>query len=145
MDAVWLDRYLETWIRHRQAGSPDGADELVALLGFMAADVVYEDVPTVSFNGHDGVADMCTGAHSMSSDMTFEIVSRQCDGSERYAFESVGRGTNDGAMGPIPATGKSFELRGASIGTVNAAGLVQIHRDYWDLAGFLGQLGVTGA
>src|SRR4051812_36633762 len=104
MDSVWLDRYLETWSLHPRAGSPDGADELAALLGFMAVDVVYEDVPTGPFHGHDGVAEMCRGAYAMSSDMTFEIVSRQCDGSARYAFEGIGRGTNDGAIGPIPAT-----------------------------------------
>jgi hypothetical protein len=30
----------------------------------------------------------------------------------------------------------------ASVGTIDARGLVAEHRDYWDLAGFLAQVGV---
>ena len=60
----------------------------------------------------------------------------------RYAFESVGTGTNTGAVGPIPATGLPFVLRGTSVGSISRDGLVESHRDYWDMAGFLVQLGV---
>ena len=96
------------------------------------------------FNGHDGIAEMCAGAYEMASDLTFEIVSRQTDG-RRYAFESVGTGTNTGSLGPIPATGRPIVLRGIAVGSVSADGLVESHRDYWDMAGLLAQLGVMPA
>jgi hypothetical protein len=140
---TWLDDYLAAWRLHPQAGGPAGQSELAGFLARLADDVVYEDVPTGIFAGHEGVQAMCEGAYSMSSDMSFEIIDPFFDG-RRFAFESVGHGTNDGAIGPIPATGRVFELRAVAIGTVNADGLVQVHRDFWDLAGFLGQLGLTG-
>ena len=83
----------------------------------MSEGVRYEDVPkNAVFEGHDGVAEMCTAAFLMSSDFTFEIVSRQTDGG-LYAFESTGTGTNTGAVGPIPATGRSS----CSAGSASAA------------------------
>jgi steroid delta-isomerase-like uncharacterized protein len=143
MDAGWIDGYIAAWIPHPQAGGPGGEQLLAALVKFMADDVVYEDVPTSGvYRAHAGVAEMCRGAYAMSSDLTFEVVTRQCSGNQ-FAFESVGRGTNDGAVGPIPGTGRAFELRGVAIGSVDDAGKVLVHRDYWDLAGFLGQLGVV--
>jgi steroid delta-isomerase-like uncharacterized protein len=145
MSSDWLDRYIEAWLLHPDAGGPDGGEALAALLGFMAADVTYEDVPSNAvFDGHDGIAAMCAGAFAMSSDLAFEIVSHQTNG-DLYAFESLGTGTNTGAVGPIPATGRPFVLRGISVGSVSPDGLVESHRDYWDMAGFLVQLGVLPA
>ena len=142
MSSDWLDQYIDAWLEHPAAGSPGGAVSLGRLLDFMSEDVRYEDVPSNAvFEGHNGVAAMCAAAFLMSSDFTFEIVSRQTDG-DRFAFENVGTGTNTGAVGPIPATGRPFVLRGVSIGSVSPNGLVEQHRDYWDMAGFLVQLGV---
>lgn len=145
MNAEWLDRYIDAWLLHPYAASPDGGDAMQRLLGFMSDDVRYEDVPTQSvFEGHDGVAEMCAGAFEMSADLSFEVKTRQTDG-RLYAFETVGTGTNTGAIGPIPATGRSVTLRGISVGSVSGAGLVESHRDYWDMAGLLVQLGVMPA
>ena|SRR4051812_8603633 len=145
MNSDWLDRYIEAWLLHPYAASPEGGQAMDRLLGFMTEDVRYEDVPSESvFNGHDGIAEMCAGAYEMASDLTFEIVSRQTDG-RRYAFESVGTGTNTGSLGPIPATGRPIVLRGIAVGSVSADGLVESHRDYWDMAGLLAQLGVMPA
>ena len=141
MNSEWLDRYIDAWLLHPDAASPEGGAAMERLLGFMSEDVRYEDVPTQSvFDGHDGIAEMCSGAFQMSADLTFEIVSRQTAG-HLYAFEAIGTGTNTGAVGPIPATGRPIVLRGISVGSVSADGLVESHRDYWDMAGFLVQLG----
>jgi steroid delta-isomerase-like uncharacterized protein len=141
-DHGWLDRYIEIWLGHVAAGGPDGAARLARLVAAMTSDIVYEDVPSgARFTGHDGIARMARGAYQMSSDLTFEIGSRQTDG-RSFAFETVGRGTNTGAIASIPSTGKRFTLRGVSIGTVTTDGLVSAQRDYWDMASFLGQLGV---
>ncbi len=142
MDAEWLDGYIDAWVEHPGAGGPDGAKALERLLGFMSEGVRYEDVPSsVVFDGHAGVAAMCAAAFEMSSDLTCEIVSRQTNG-RGYAFETVGTGTNTGAVGPIPATGRPMAFRGISVGSISSDGLVESHRDYWDMAGLLVQLGV---
>lgn len=144
MDQSWLDSYTEAWCRHPEAGGEAGQDALAALLAFVSVDVRYEDVPSGAvFHGHDGIRQMGAAALMMSSDITFEIVQRVAgDGS--YAFESICRGTNTGTVGPLPGNGASFSFRGVSVGEVSEGGLVISHRDYWDLAGFLGQLGVFG-
>ena len=145
MGLDWLDGYIDAWLPHPFAGGPEGAQALAHLLGFMSENVRYEDVPSSSvWEGHDGIAAMCAGAFQMSSDLTFEIVTRQTNG-KLYAFETVGTGTNTGAIGPIPGTGRAIELRGISVGSVSPDGLVEGHRDYWDMAGLLVQLGVLPA
>jgi len=142
MESDRLDGYIDAWLPHPFAGGPQGAQALERLLRFMSENVRYEDVPSSSvFEGHDGIAAMCAGAFQMSSDLTFEIVTRQTDG-RLYAFETLGTGTNTGAIGPIPGTGRRIEFRGISIGSVSPDGLVESHRDYWDMTALLVQLGV---
>jgi hypothetical protein len=143
MGASWLDRYVEAWVGHPQAGGAGGEEALAALLAFMSDHVRYEDVPTGAiFVGHDGIQQMGAGALLMAADMTFEVGLRVA-GEGSYAFETMCRGTNTGAIGPLPGTGTPFAFRGISIGEVSAAGLVTSQRDYWDLAGLLGQLGAS--
>ncbi len=111
----------------------------------MSDNVRYEDDPSSSvFEGDDGIAAMCAAAFQMSSDLTFENVTRQTDG-RLYAFETLGTGTNTDAIGPIPRTGRPIELRGIFIGSVSPDGLIESQRDYWDMAGLLVQLGVLPA
>ena len=143
MSASWLDRYIEAWLHHPQAGGAGGEEVLTALLAFMSDDIRYEDVPSGAvFHGHDGIRHMGAGALAMARDMSFEIGQRVA-GQGCYAFETICRGTNTGAIGPLPGTGAAFTFRGISIGEVSPAGLVTSQRDYWDLAGLLGQLGAS--
>lgn len=143
MRSSWLDRYVDAWMHHPEAGGEEGGEALAALLAFMSDDVRYEDVPTGAvFIGHDGIRDMGAGALLMAADMSFEIVQR-VGGEGSYAFETICRGKNTGAIGPLPGNGIGFSLRGVSVGEVSEAGLVTSQRDYWDLAGLLGQLGVS--
>jgi steroid delta-isomerase-like uncharacterized protein len=145
MSASWLDDYVEVWLRHPQAGGEGGEEALTALLAFMSDDVRYEDVPSGAvFVGHEGIREMGAGARKMAEDMSFEIGVRVA-GEGSYAFETVCRGTNTGAIGPLPGTGLPFTFRGVSIGEVSPDGLVTEQRDYWDLAGLLGQLGLSSA
>jgi steroid delta-isomerase-like uncharacterized protein len=145
MASSWLDGYIEAWLRHPQAGGEGGEEALTSLLAFMSDDVRYEDVPSGAvFVGHEGIRQMGAGALQMAADMTFEVGLRVA-GEGSYAFETVCRGTNTGAIGPLPGTGTAFTFRGISVGEVSGAGLVTSQRDYWDLAGLLGQLGVASA
>jgi len=144
MDGSWLGGYLEAWKLHSCCVGQGGEVNLAQLLSYMDPDVRYEDVPGAAvFVGHDGIREMTKSASQMSSDLQFELLSSVCDG-RTFAFESICRGTNTGGVGPVPATGRSFEFRLASVGEVSEQGLVTAQRDYWDLAGLLAQLGVGG-
>ncbi|HVM63859.1 MAG TPA: ester cyclase [Acidimicrobiales bacterium] len=145
MDAAWLDDYISAWVLHPRAGSPGGADALTDLLKFMSPNVEYKDVPTgLVWVGHDGVKEMSTGAHQWSADLSFTVHTRQTNGS-LFALECEVAGTNTGDFGAVRATGRRFALWGVSVGTVSREGLVQEHRDYWDMPGFMAQIGATPA
>jgi SnoaL-like domain len=137
--ASQLERYLDAWVLHCLADGPEGGDARERLVACTTEDVRCEDVPSGAvFDAHEGIVEICTQGHQMSADLAYEIVGGVTDGGS-YAFESVGKGTNT-AVGPIPATGRSFVLRVVSVEFSD--GLVCSHRDYWDLAGLLAQLGV---
>jgi steroid delta-isomerase-like uncharacterized protein len=143
MKSDWLDRYFAAWARLAQAADPrSGTQEMARFLSFMADDVRYEDVPSGAvFIGHDGVRAMAAAAYAFSADLDIECVSAQMSG-DQFAFECEAHGTNTGALGPIPASGKRFTLRSAAIGRISADGKVVLHKDYWDMAGFLAQIGL---
>jgi steroid delta-isomerase-like uncharacterized protein len=50
-------------------------------------------------------------------------------------------GTLSGNSPELPATGKSFSVRGATIAQLKN-GKIQRNADYWDLATFLRQVGL---
>jgi hypothetical protein len=141
VDAAGLGRYVDAWVLHRVAGTPDGEAELAALVACCSPTVHYEDVPAAAvFTGHAGIRQMCELAAQWSSDLEFTVRTRQTDGTQ-FAFETQTTGTNTMAIGALAATGRRFTLRGVSAGSVDGDGLVVEHRDYWDLGSFLGQIG----
>jgi hypothetical protein len=141
MDSSWLDHYTSASVLHPLAGSAEGASALAQLLDFMSESVRYEDVPSGNLGvGHEGIKEMSEATHQWSSDLAFKVLTRQTNGS-LYAFEFETTGTNTGALGSTPATGRPFVLRGVSVGTVSSDGHVVEHRDYWDLSSFLSQIG----
>jgi hypothetical protein len=142
VDASWLDRYISAWILHPVAGTVQGEGELKSLLTFCSSRVRYEDVPSASvFGGHQGIEQMCQMANQWSSDLAFNILTRQTDGSQ-FSFETETVGTNTSTLGELPATGRRFVLRGVSVGRVDDEGLLHEQRDYWDMGSFLVQIGV---
>jgi SnoaL-like polyketide cyclase len=145
MDDAWLNRYIDAWVLHPVAGTTKGGGELKSLVDCFTTDVRYEDVPTASvFVGHDGIKQMCKLAHQWSSDFEIKVLTRQTNGS-LFALETESAGTNTAPLGDLPASGRRFVLRTVSIGSVDGQGLVREHRDYWDLGGFLVQIGVLPA
>jgi ketosteroid isomerase-like protein len=138
-----VEEYFAAWARHAQAGDPiAGAADRERWLAFLDPAVRYEDVPTGQvFVGHEGVVRMGAQALQMANDIRFTCISAQEDG-ERFAVETETHGTNSGAVGAFPATGKRFVLRGVSVGRRTPEGKVVEHKDYWDLAGYLRQIDV---
>jgi hypothetical protein len=145
MDSSWLDRYVDAWVLHAVAGSANGTGELATLLGLVSPDIRYEDVPTGAlFTGHNGLTDMCRAAHGWAADLAFTVLTRQTDG-HLFALETETAGTSSSADGEAPDGGRTFLLRGVSVGRAGSDGLVSEHRDYWDLGSFLAQVGASTA
>ena len=132
---AWYDDYLAAWDTH----------EGQKVVSFMTPDAVYTDVALGE--EHKGQADIATWidgmADTLSSDYRFEPVSGQDNGSS-YALEWVMRGTHDRANAQLPATGKQFAIRGASVGTLRD-GKIERNTDYWSMTEFLIQIGVMPA
>lgn len=66
---------------------------------------------------------------------------RFVDGGDTVAVYFVGRGTNDGPVGPLPATGKTATIPYCSIFVFDSNSKIVEEEDYWDQLGFLVQLG----
>jgi steroid delta-isomerase-like uncharacterized protein len=135
MAARWVDGYLDAWNSH------DGA----RVAAFVTEEVVYDDLASgLVHRGRDAVRGYVTQTAMFSSDYRFTTVSTQMDGS-RYAIEWEMLGTNTGAAGGFPATGKPYRIRGASIGELDADGKITANRDYWNLAAYLIEVGLLQA
>ena len=135
MDRAFFDTYLDAWNAHDPA----------AVARFMADDAIYEDVALGRvLHGPPEVAAFVEEATRASSDFRFEEVSLFTTGSE-YANEWIMTGTNDRAIQGVPATGRSFRVRGASVGKLDTSGRIVENRDYYNLAEMFAQLGIQPA
>ena len=129
---AFLDRYLDAWNAHDPA----------AVARHMADGAVYEDVALGRvLHGPSEIAKFVEEATRSSSNFRFEVVSLISTGSD-YANEWVMLGTNDRALPGVPATGRSFRVRGASVGKLDSSGLIVENRDYYNLMELLTQLGL---
>jgi steroid delta-isomerase-like uncharacterized protein len=65
---------------------------------------------------------------------------------DRYGVEWEVVGTNDGPIPylGLPASGRTFTIRAGAFGQTEE-GTIKRHREYWDVAGFLAQLGVPSS
>jgi len=133
--AEWWQPYLDAW------NTRDGGK----VAAFMADGAVYEDLTLhETHTGAQAIAEFVDRmVPELSSDYRFENVSFQQSG-DSYAGEWTLLGTHDGTAGPFPPTGKQFEIRGVSIGRLEG-GRIRQNRDYWDMANFLGQIGLMPA
>jgi len=130
---AFLDRYLDAWNAHDPA----------AVARHMADGAIYEDVALGRvLHGPAEIAKFVEEATRSSSDFRFEVVSLFTMGSN-YANEWIMLGTNDRALPGVPATGRSFRVRGASVGKLDSSGLIVENRDYYNLAELLTQLGIV--
>jgi len=129
----FLDRYLDAWNAHDPA----------AVARHMAGDAIYEDVALGRvLHGPSEIAKFVEEATRSSSDFRFDVVSLFTE-DRNYANEWVMRGTNDRTLPGAPATGRSFRVRGASVGRLDSSGLIVENRDYYNLAELLTQLGLA--
>ena len=131
-DRAFFDGYLDAWNAHDPA----------AVARYMADDAIYEDVALGRvLHGPSEIAAFVAEATRASSDFRFEEVSLFTAGRD-YANEWIMTGTNDRAVRGVPATGRSFRVRGASVGRVDTNGRIVENRDYYNLAEMFAQLGI---
>lgn len=127
----WIDEYEAAW------ATRDGA----TIAAFMAEDAEYVDVTLGE--GHTGRAEIATFIDRMSGDLSSDYtleITEKASSADFYWAEWALTGTHDGSYGPIPATGKTFAIRGVSVGR-RRDGMITSNRDYWDMASFLTQVG----
>jgi steroid delta-isomerase-like uncharacterized protein len=128
---TWAQKYTGAWNRHSAAD----------VAAFMTADAVVVDTTLgETFRGAQEIRQWVESmVSSFSSD--FSIVLRHAVvTSTGFATEWLMRGTHDGSSRQLAATGKRFEIRGATVGEVRDGKICGL-REYWDRAGFLAQVG----
>jgi steroid delta-isomerase-like uncharacterized protein len=132
-DDDWLQAYFDA-ARNRDADR---------MLDFMAEDASYEDVATGIVNrGREAIAAFLRQSLDIAADLELDYVDG-CVCRDRYTFEWVMAGTHTGpgASGLAP-TNRRFSVRGISTGRRSPDGHISEHRDYWNLADYLRQLGL---
>lgn len=124
--AVWGNRDL------------DPVDEL------FATDGVYEDVPPRrTYRGPEEIKGFLTAIWGWAPDIEFEVTSVAV-AEDRAVVEWVMTGTQTSPIGPIPASGNEFSVRGASVIELRDGKILR-NSDYYDLSSLLTQLGVRYA
>ena len=122
--------YLATWSTH----------DVEKMASFFTNDCVYENIASGQvYRGRDSLKAWARMSFAMMPDFKVEATSLFASGSW-VACEWVMTGTQTGDAPGLPATGKSFKVRGSTIVELKEG---KIHRnaDYWDWATLMRQLG----
>lgn len=113
-------------------------------ISYYTDDCIYEDVALGKVNrGKEELKAFFTSMFVWSPDVKIEEKSHFI-ADNWAASEWVMTGTNTGDIPEMPATGKSFSMRGVSIMEIRD-NKVSRQSDYWNLASFLQQVGVSPA
>ena len=128
-------RLIDAWGARWSAHDADG------LIALFTEDLTYEDKALGRI--HSGPAELRAFVEETVGgfpDVTFEMRSTFATDTHGGA-EWVMRGTHTGDLPGLPATGRAFEIQGASI-LEFAGDRIRRCTDYWDQVPFLKQLGV---
>ena len=113
------------------------------MVSFFTDDCVFEDMAFgVVMHGKDEVQEFV--ATTLAAYPDFAMVRKSSLGAGPWlATEWVMTGTYTGSMTGVPATGRSFSVRGASV-TEFDRDKIKRHTDYWSLSLLLEQLRLPG-
>jgi steroid delta-isomerase-like uncharacterized protein len=132
------ERLLEEWAAAWSAHAPE---RVVALF---TNDCVYEDVTMGVVNrGKSELTTFAEGIFDAFPDFAIELASHFAAGA-CAGMEWTMSGTHRGDLPGLPATGKRFTLRGATILELQEDKIKRCS-DYWDMTGFLRQIGAMPA
>jgi steroid delta-isomerase-like uncharacterized protein len=116
--------------------------DLDKVISFFTEDCVYENLPRgQSYRGKDELKTWGKGVFDAIPDFKLDVKSLFVS-DDWAACEWVMSGTQTGSAPDLPATGKSFSVRGSTIVQLRD-GKIARNTYYWDLATFLRQLGVA--
>jgi steroid delta-isomerase-like uncharacterized protein len=102
-------------------------------------DGIYEDVAAGRMHrGKEQIKDFLRAAFAWSPDFRVTMKSLII-AHDAAATEWLSEGIQTGPIGELPASGNSFQLRGASILTFRNGKIARV-TDYYDMANFLRQL-----
>ena len=125
-----LDQWATAWSSH----------DVQQVLQLFTDDCIYEDVPTGAVNiGKVALRKFAEFFFSVAPDFKVEL-SKRFENDRWATGEWTMSGTQKGDMPNLPATGKPFSIRGATIIELDN-GRIRRCSDYWDMAAFLRQLG----
>ena len=128
------DTALKEWAAAWSSGDPD------RLASIFTDDGVYEDgTMGVLTGGKAELKAFADGIFAAIPDFTVELSSLFTSG-PWAGMEWTMSGTHRGDLPGLPATGKPFTLRGASILELSSGQLARC-TDYWDMVSFLRQIG----
>jgi len=106
-----------------------------------AKDGIYEDVAgNTLVKGRENIKKLLKETTSAIPDFNIKLLKWFSSGN-KVACQWIMKGTQTGNMGDIPASGKSFSVRGASIALIKDGEIIR-WTDYYDSFSFLKQLGV---
>jgi steroid delta-isomerase-like uncharacterized protein len=106
-----------------------------------AKDGIYEDIAgNALVKGRENIKKLLKETTSAIPDFNIKLLKWFSSGN-MVACQWIMKGTQTGNMGDIPATGKSFTVRGASIAIIKEGKIIR-WTDYYDSFSFLKQLGV---
>jgi len=124
--------YLTTWNTH----------DLDKMASFFTDDCVYENLASGHvYRGKDSLKAWAKMTFEIIPDFKVDAASLFVSG-DWLACEWVMTGTQTGNAPDLPATGKSFRVRGSSIVQLKDGKILR-NADYWDWATFMHQLGVV--
>jgi len=127
----WLDDYLAAWNSH----------DVEKIASFFTDECVYEDVALGKINrGKEELKAFITATFNAIPDFKLELKSSFSAG-EWMATEGDMSGKQAGEYFGIPATGKRFSVRGASILELRG-GMIRRNSDYYNGASVLQQVGL---
>ena len=130
---------------HRQLHDLFNRRDFDGIAARVTADSVYTDHPRgLSVKGPDEFKAWLQGWVGAMSDARI-TEARYLDAGETSVACFVGRGTNDGPMGPFPASGKVIGFDLCELLTCDADGNVTAGELYYDQATILTQMGVMPA
>jgi len=112
-----------------------------AVLRVIAEDAIFHDrARDVTFKGRNGFREFMQGWVTAFSNA--EVVEPKfIDAGDIVVAEFIGRGLNDGPLGPLPPTGKQLSLHFCEIMWFNDGGQIVSGAEYYDQLSMMVQLG----
>lgn len=128
--------------RHRDAHEAFNRRDWPAVAAEFAADATYTDVPRgITVKGPQQIVDHLKGGWATAFSDAAVTGAHYIDGGDHTVAQFTGTGTNDGPLGPMPASGRRMALPFCEVLAYDADDRVLRAELYYDQVSMLVQLG----